>query len=176
MEIEHLTFSYKNHRGEIGIRRVIPSMFYFGHTHWHQDSQWLLRGFDLDKNQMREFAFKEIMTEQTKRELDGLRAELDEAQQVAGKALGYPWYKDDLATFPGATESDGVCIGEHAGATIVCELATAYGKLRPNPRPRAYICDGCATMTLDPNAQMEAYRAGGHIACCPERKMLPLYL
>lgn len=55
---------------------------------------------------------------------------MDVCQQIAGKALGYPWYKDDQKNFPGATEKDGVCIGDHADDTIVEELASAYTTLR----------------------------------------------
>ena len=49
-----------------------------------------------------------------------------EIEQVCGKALGYPWFKDDQKNFPGATEADGVCVGEHVANTIVAELATRY--------------------------------------------------
>ena len=56
--------------------------------------------------------------------------EVDECQQIAGRALGYPKYGDDQKNFPGANDNDGVCIGEHAGATIVQELANALLKRR----------------------------------------------
>jgi len=55
---------------------------------------------------------------------------LDEMEQAAGKALGYPWFKDDQKNFPGATAADGVCIGEHVTETIVAELAAEYVKLK----------------------------------------------
>lgn len=47
-----------------------------------------------------------------------------EAEQVLGKALGYPWYKDDPQNFPDATEADGVCTGEHTLVTIAMEAAS----------------------------------------------------
>jgi hypothetical protein len=50
--------------------------------------------------------------------------------QLVGKALGYPWYKDDQKNFPGATEADGVCIGEHVAETIVREMVVVVGKLQ----------------------------------------------
>ena len=53
----------------------------------------------------------------------------EEICQIAGKALGYPWFKDDQKNFPGATEADGVFVGEHVAASIVEELATAFGRL-----------------------------------------------
>lgn len=46
--------------------------------------------------------------------------------QTAGKALGYPWFKDDQKNCPGATDADGVCVGEHVADTIVEELAKKY--------------------------------------------------
>jgi hypothetical protein len=51
-------------------------------------------------------------------------------EQFAGKALGYPWFKDDQKNFPGATEEDGVCVGEHIADTIVEELANAYKRVK----------------------------------------------
>lgn len=47
----------------------------------------------------------------------------DEICQSLGKALGYPWFKDDQANFPGSTESDGVCVGDHVAESIADEAA-----------------------------------------------------
>ena len=63
-------------------------------------------------------------------ERDGYLHHLRLCEQIAGKVLGYPRYADDQNTFPGATEEDGVCIGEHVGDTIVAELASALAKAR----------------------------------------------
>lgn len=54
----------------------------------------------------------------------------EEICQTAGKALGYPWLKDDQKNFLGATEEDGVCVGEHVAETIVEELAMKYTEAR----------------------------------------------
>lgn len=43
--------------------------------------------------------------------------------QILGAALGYPWYKDDQENFPGATEADGVCVGDHIAETLASEAA-----------------------------------------------------
>jgi len=51
-----------------------------------------------------------------------------EIQQLLGKALGYPWFKDDQKNFTGATEADGVCVGEHVAETIVAELAKKHAE------------------------------------------------
>lgn len=59
-----------------------------------------------------------------------------EITQLCGKALGYPWFKDDQKNFPGATERDGVCVGEHVAVTIVMELVAAYKALKQSYGPR----------------------------------------
>ncbi len=57
-------------------------------------------------------------------------AETGEAvEQTLGKALGYPWYKDDPVNFPEATEADGVCVGEHVPESIALEAAQRILKL-----------------------------------------------
>jgi hypothetical protein len=47
----------------------------------------------------------------------------EEICQTLGKVLGFPWYKDDLDLFPGATESDGVCVGDHVAETLAGHAA-----------------------------------------------------
>lgn len=57
------------------------------------------------------------------RAFDAARRERHAVEQIAGRALGYPRFADDQKNFPGATEADGVCVGEHVAVTIVQELA-----------------------------------------------------
>lgn len=47
--------------------------------------------------------------------------ENDEICQLLGKAMGYPWFKDDQKNFPGSTEEHGVCVGEHVAVTLAME-------------------------------------------------------
>jgi len=49
--------------------------------------------------------------------------------QMLGQALGYPWLKDDQKNFPGATEAEGVCVGDHVAETIAMEAARRIGEL-----------------------------------------------
>ena len=67
------------------------------------------------------------------KELDRLRAGISrqehEIQQALGKALGYPWYKDDPKNFPGSTEKDGVCVGDHVAETLALEAARKISDL-----------------------------------------------
>ena len=46
-----------------------------------------------------------------------------EIEQTLGKALGYPWYKDDQVNFPGATEVNGVCVGDNVAESLAMEAA-----------------------------------------------------
>jgi hypothetical protein len=56
--------------------------------------------------------------------------ETNEVEQVLGRELGYPWFKDDPANFPEATEKDGVCVGEHTAVTIAMEAVTTLSALK----------------------------------------------
>lgn len=56
--------------------------------------------------------------------------ENNEICQSLGKALGYPWFKDDPKNFPDATDADGVCVGEHVAVTIAAEAASCVATLR----------------------------------------------
>lgn len=53
-------FTYKNHRGEVAIRQVVPQRVYFGKTEWHPEQQWLLDAYDAVKGADRTFAMKDI--------------------------------------------------------------------------------------------------------------------
>ena len=71
-----------------------------------------------------------VYYDDAQRALDAERRERRAVEQIAGQALGYPWFKDDQKNFPGATEADGVCIGEHVAGTIVQELASKRATLQ----------------------------------------------
>jgi predicted DNA-binding transcriptional regulator YafY len=51
-----VTFWYANHRGEEAVRRVLPYYLWYGSTEWHPTPQWLVRGYDLDRQAERDFA------------------------------------------------------------------------------------------------------------------------
>ena len=61
---------------------------------------------------------------------DAMARTYDEICQVLGKALGYPWFKDDQKNFPGATEAAGVCVGEHVAESIAAEGARTIQALQ----------------------------------------------
>ena len=51
---------YTNWKGETAIRRITPKQIYFGSNEWHPTQQWLLEAYDLDKQDIRNFALKDI--------------------------------------------------------------------------------------------------------------------
>lgn len=53
-------FTYKNWRGEIAERRVVPIGVAYGANKWHPEPQWLMLGLDLAHNEPRHFAMKDI--------------------------------------------------------------------------------------------------------------------
>ena len=56
-----MTFYYKNWRGEKGYRRVVTPEIVYKETEYHKGLQFILRGFDLDKQDFREYAMADII-------------------------------------------------------------------------------------------------------------------
>jgi predicted DNA-binding transcriptional regulator YafY len=55
-----IEFDYVNYRGETSHRRARVGEIMFAATEWHTEPQWLIGGFDLDKNEMRHFAMRDM--------------------------------------------------------------------------------------------------------------------
>lgn len=51
-----IDMTYRNYRGEIAERCIIPDRVRFGSTDWHPEPGWLLHAFDTDKGAFRDFA------------------------------------------------------------------------------------------------------------------------
>jgi hypothetical protein len=60
---------------------------------------------------------------------DACSRQNDEVCQTLGKALGYPWFKDDPTNFPGATEADGVCVGDAVADDLAQQAAERIASL-----------------------------------------------
>jgi hypothetical protein len=56
--------------------------------------------------------------------------ENDIISQTLGRALEYPRFADDQKNFPGSTDADGVCVGDHVAASLADEAASVIGALR----------------------------------------------
>lgn len=61
-----VTIVYTNYKGITSSRSIIPIEIIFGHNNWHKDDQWLMRAFDIQKNEERTFAIKDIKSWNTK--------------------------------------------------------------------------------------------------------------
>lgn len=61
-----IVIDYTNYRGERAKRKVRPfndgqaGPFYFGSSQYHPDKQWMMVAVDLEKDQVRHFAMKDI--------------------------------------------------------------------------------------------------------------------
>ena len=56
-----LVFQYLNWRGEFATRRVHPKRVWYGSTEWHPEPQWFLEATDLEKGEVRDFAFNDMI-------------------------------------------------------------------------------------------------------------------
>jgi len=59
-ESQIVEFLYTNYRGETSVRKVLPIKIWFGKTDWHPEPQWLMDATDIEKNELRNFAIKDI--------------------------------------------------------------------------------------------------------------------
>jgi hypothetical protein len=57
-----LTMVYKNYRGEVAVRRVLPKCIWFGQTEHHLQPQWLMNAVDVERGVERTFAMQDIQT------------------------------------------------------------------------------------------------------------------
>jgi len=53
-------FTYTNYKGETGPREVFARQIWFGTTIWHNEPQWFLLAYDLNKKDTREFAMRDM--------------------------------------------------------------------------------------------------------------------
>ncbi len=52
---------YKNWKGEVEVRRIVPVHLHYGHNQWHPEDQHLLDVFEVGKKVSRSFAVKDIL-------------------------------------------------------------------------------------------------------------------
>ena len=65
---EAVTILYTNWKGETSERDIKPIELWFGATEYHPEEQWLLRALDIEKNDERNFAMKDIQKWETQNE------------------------------------------------------------------------------------------------------------
>ena len=55
-----VVFTYTNWKGNTSNRRAIMRKLFFGATAYHEEPQWLIEGYDMDKEAVRTYALKDI--------------------------------------------------------------------------------------------------------------------
>jgi len=53
---------YKNWKGVVSERQIVPERIWYGVTEWHPRPQWLLRAHDIAKGEARDFAMSDIQS------------------------------------------------------------------------------------------------------------------
>ncbi|AKU44182.1 hypothetical protein CPT_Murica90 [Escherichia phage Murica] len=56
-----IRMKYRNWKGVVADRCVTEPNLWFGSTEYHKEEQWLMRAFDVDKGEYRDFALKDIL-------------------------------------------------------------------------------------------------------------------
>lgn len=57
---ETVQITYTNWKGETAQRTIKPIELWYGATEYHPEKQWLLRALDIEKDDERNFAMKDI--------------------------------------------------------------------------------------------------------------------
>ena len=52
---------YRNWRGEVAERRIVPAGWWHGSTEWHPEPQWLMTADEPDNGKRRDFAASGIL-------------------------------------------------------------------------------------------------------------------
>ena len=58
---KRIQIHYKNYKGEIAWRNILPGQIRFASTEHHIEEQWLMDAQDIDKGAQRSFALKDIL-------------------------------------------------------------------------------------------------------------------
>lgn len=92
-----IKIQYKNYRGEIGWREIVPISVYFGSTEFHPEPQWLMLAMDVDKNANRDFALKDIISWNEKVSSDSEFALINKFEDHYFKRIKGAYIHPDLA-------------------------------------------------------------------------------
>lgn len=57
---EIVKLRYKNWKGEVKVRTVWPMRIWYGSTEYHKDPQWLMKVYDMDKEDYRDYALRDV--------------------------------------------------------------------------------------------------------------------
>lgn len=62
MDSPNIRFFYKNWKGQCGYRTIqgVP-MFWYGESAYHKGKQWFIKAYDVEKQDIRDFAVVDII-------------------------------------------------------------------------------------------------------------------
>lgn len=81
---------------------------------------------------LRRYVMPQAYIDELEAKIAGMQKELQEIDQILGKALSYPRYCDDQKNFPGTTNDDGVCTGDATPAVLAIMAAARIEELEKN--------------------------------------------
>jgi len=61
MDKKQVKIIYKNWKGVIAKRNILPEKLFYGSDEWHKVEQWFVLAYDLDKKANRNFALNDIL-------------------------------------------------------------------------------------------------------------------
>lgn len=56
-----IVFEYKNWKGALSTRKIIPIKIWYGESDYHASAQWFIRALDIEKQENRDFAIQNII-------------------------------------------------------------------------------------------------------------------
>ncbi len=60
-ESQSVNILYRNWKGRVAVRRIIPIEMRFESNQWHPEEQWILHAYDIDEKDERGFACLSIL-------------------------------------------------------------------------------------------------------------------
>ena len=61
MKVKPLQFWYRNYKGDVALRTVIPEKVWYGETIYHPGKQWFMTAFCHDREERRDFALRDCI-------------------------------------------------------------------------------------------------------------------
>lgn len=128
-----VTLTYRNWRGEISDRTIIPRRVWFGSTEWHPEAQWLLTAWDAGKDAERDFALADFLGKPGERE--ALIEALKQIYNMGQSAEPCHWNfrvqaRKIAAEAVAAAENGNMKAGSEDRSSVLTALAVRDSKLR----------------------------------------------
>lgn len=130
---EPLMLTYRNWRGEVSDRTIIPRGVWHGSTEWHPEPQWLLTAWDAEKNADRDFALADFLGKPGERE--ALIEALKQIYNMGQSAEPCHWNfrvqaRKIAAEAVAAAENGNMKAGSEDRSSVLTALAVRDSKLR----------------------------------------------